>query len=81
MLDLDNDEARKFVTGPGLIKVMRFLLHDVVVSVDIEACAVVGFQVRIGRLRSKAVEIRRKMAVKNHQWVARFGMFVESLRQ
>ena len=56
MLNLDNDEARKVVTDPGLIEIMRFLLLDNVVTVYVKALTVIGLKVGIRRLDAKAAD-------------------------
>src|ERR1700754_1345298 len=81
VLDLDNDKAREVWPGPILVKLIRLLLNDAVVAVEFEACAVLGLQVRIGRLFAKVAEVRREMSVIDNKRVARFGMRVETFRQ
>ena len=81
MLDLDDDESRKGVADPLLVEVVGLLLNDPVVAFDVEALAVGTVQVEIGRCGAEAAEVAGKMAVENHQWIARLRVFVEALGQ
>ena len=53
VLDLDDQNARKVGRGPVLVELVRLLLLDPVVASQVEALAVLGLQVRIGRLSRK----------------------------
>ncbi len=81
MLDLDDYEARKVWASPLFVELMRVLLNDAVVTRELEAIVVIGFQIRVGRLFAKAPEVCGKVSVKNNERIMRFGMRVETLRQ
>jgi hypothetical protein len=60
MLDFHDEEARKSRGGPLLIKLVGLFLLNAVVAGDVEALAVVGFEICIRRLGSKPFEILRE---------------------
>ena len=60
---------------------MGVLLDDPVVAGQVEPFAVVGLEVRVGRLLAETAERLGKMAVEDDQRVARLGMGVEALGQ
>ena len=80
MLDLHDQEARKPGRDPLLIELVRLFLLDAVVARDVKALAVVGLEIRIGRLGAEAVEVRMEMIVEEQQRIVRLGMLIESLR-
>ena len=60
---------------------MGMLLHDPVVPMYVEPLTVVRLEVRIGRLAAESTERLGEMPVVDNEWVARFGMLVETFRQ
>ena len=59
VIDLRNEEARKFRRDPLLIELVGLFLLNFVVAGNVEAFAVIGFQIRIGRSRCGSRESRR----------------------
>ncbi len=80
MLDLDDEKSRKSGRDPLLIELVGLLLLDTVVAGEVKTLAVVGLQVRIGRLGAEAFEVGGEVTMKDRDRVARFGMLVESGR-
>ncbi len=80
MVDLYNQKARELWADPLLVELVRLLLLDAVVAGDVKALAVVGLQVRIGRLSAEIAHAIGKVIVKNHQRKMRIGMVVEAFR-
>jgi len=81
VLDLDQQHARETLAGPGLEELPLELLLDAVVTRELEALAVVGLERGIGRRLAPARRRRRKVAVVDHERIARARMVVEALRQ
>ena len=81
MLDLDHQIARMVGPGPGLVEVIGLLLLDPVVAVDLEALAVVTFQIRVGWRLAEAADVGREMAVEDGERISGVGMLVESMGQ
>ena len=81
MLDLDDQHARKVRSGPLLVEVVRRLLLDAVVALELKALAVLALQVGVGRCLPPVAEIARKVAVVDDERVARVGVRVEALGQ
>ncbi len=81
MLDLDQQHAREARRDPVEVRLPGVLLLDPVVALEPEALAVVRLEAGIGRQLAEAGRVRRKMAVRNHERIARLGMLVESPRQ
>ena len=57
MLDLDDQQTRKFRRNPLLVELVRLFLLDAIVAGQVKALAVIGLQIGIGRLGAKALEI------------------------
>ncbi len=77
MLDLDDEEAREGVAGPGTVEVVRLVLLYPVVAINAEPGAVHAGLGGIRRLRSEPAEVVREMPVEDHERVARFRVLVE----
>ncbi len=80
VIDLRDEEARKFRRNPLLIELVGFFLLNSVVAGNVEAFAVVGFQIRIGRSGAEAVEVVVEMIFENHQRKMRVGVGSRILR-
>ena len=61
VLDLDDEHAREAGRDPLLVELVGLLLLDAVVAGQVEALAVVGLQVRVGR---GGAEVRRSRSTK-----------------
>ena len=81
MLDLDDQHPRVRRAGPVLIELVREFLLDAVVTREVEALGIVGFEIRIGRRLAEAAEGVREMAVIDHERIARIRMRVEAVGQ
>ncbi len=79
VLNLDDQHPRKARRNPLLIELVGLLLLDAVVAGQVEALAVVGLQIRVGRRGAEVAEIIHKMVVKDDQREARVGVLVEAL--
>ena len=78
VLNFDDEHAREAGADPLLVELVSLLLLDAVVAAEVEAFAVVGLEIGIGRLSAKIVEAVDKVVVKDDQREARVRMVVES---
>ena len=81
MLDLDDHHPGIVGTCPVLVELVGELLLNAVVRGQVEPLAVLGLEIRVGRLFAKARDRLGKVAVENDQRVTRLGMSVKSLGQ
>src|SRR5688572_28360829 len=81
MLDLDEQQSWKTLSGPVLVELPPVLLLDPVVAREREAFAVVGREDRVGRRLAPVADTRWEVAVIDDKRVSRFRMSVEALRQ
>src|SRR5581483_9702750 len=80
VLYLNDKKTGEMRCSPLLVKFVRLLLLDAVITRNVEALTIVGLQIRIGRLGSKSIKISREMAVINRQRKACFGVLIEAFR-
>src|SRR4029453_10525662 len=64
-----------------LVELMRKLLLDAVVAVQVEAVAIFALQIGIGRLLAKAIERGREMPMKDGERIPGLWMRGKSLRE
>ena len=82
MLYFNDEHPWKPFARPSLVEIMRLLLLDFVVSVQIETRNIVaGVHLRVGRLGTETVKIGRKMPVVDAQRIAGFRVRVEAFGQ
>ena len=73
VLELHDQHAREVRAGPLLVELVRLFLLDAVVAGDVEALAVVGLEIGIGRLGAEVVEVGDEVIVKDDQRVVGSG--------
>jgi hypothetical protein len=78
VLDLDEQDAREVRAGPVFVELVRVLLHDPVVAVELEPRAGHALEIGIGRLRAEPVQIGGEVSVVDDKRVPSFGMPVEA---
>ena len=78
MIDLRDEQARKFWCDPLLVKLVFLFLLDAVVAGDVEALAEVGLEIWIGRLGAEAFEVVIEVIFENGEREVRVGMLVET---
>ena len=81
MLNLDQQDAREIWTGPLFEKIMRLLLNDPVVSVQLKSLTVFWFEIGIGGFRAKAPKVMREMTMVDDQRITSFGVGVKAFGQ
>jgi hypothetical protein len=80
-LDLDHQEAGEVGTDPLFVEGVGLLLLDAVVAVDPKTLRVLALEVGVGRFGAEIADVFWKVAVKNHQRIARLRMLVVAVRQ
>src|SRR5208337_2964352 len=74
MIDFRNQDAWEPRRNPLLIELVGFLLLDAVVTGNVESLAVIGLQVGIGWLGSKALKIRVEVVLGDDQRIRNMGV-------
>ncbi len=79
VIDVRDQDARKAGRNPLLIELVSLFLLNAVVAGNVEALAVIGLQIGIGRLGAKAAEIGIEVVFADDERKMNVGMLVESL--
>ena len=81
MLKFHDEDTREIGRCPLLIELVGFFLLNAVVSGEVEALAVVGLEIGIGRSGAESIKVVDKVIVKDDEGEACVGMFVEAHRE
>src|SRR5688572_24678193 len=81
MLNLDQQNAREIRTRPVAVELVRVLLLNAVVAMQVEALVEIGSEIGIGRCCAPVAEVVWEMTVVDDQRITGIRMCVEAFRQ